>query len=37
MDIQVPRHTNLEIEVFSSPVKVTGVNGHGCCRSLPPV
>jgi len=28
MDIQVPRHTNLEIEVFSSPVKVTGVNGQ---------
>jgi hypothetical protein len=28
MDIQVPRHTNLEIEVFSSPVKITGVTGE---------
>lgn len=28
MDIQVPRHTNLEIEVFSSPVKVTGITGE---------
>ena len=28
MDIQVPRETNLEIEVFSSPVTVTGVKGQ---------
>jgi len=27
MEIQVPRHTNLEIDVFSSPVVVTGVEG----------
>jgi hypothetical protein len=28
MEIQVPRHTNLELDVFSSPVKVTGVDGQ---------
>jgi len=28
MDIQVPRHTNLEIQVFSSPVTVTGIDGQ---------
>jgi DUF4097 and DUF4098 domain-containing protein YvlB len=27
MEIQVPRHTNLQIDVFSSPVVVTGVEG----------
>ena len=28
MEIQVPRHTNLELHVFSSPVNVTGVEGQ---------
>jgi hypothetical protein len=28
MEIQVPRQTNLDLDVFSSPVKVTGVQGR---------
>jgi DUF4097 and DUF4098 domain-containing protein YvlB len=28
MEIQVPRHVNLDIDVFSSDVKVTGVDGR---------